>query len=238
MLLDVDYVEPCRDSQSRQFDQHPYILDKPFHEVPALVQFVNTIKQRHKKQPKQQEKMGEITKAERDLMDLISLYPFTPCAVLWKQIGAVSKSVQINARKNLEQLEYVDFVDARVGSTNQLFAWLASMGYAFVGKKVVTCLYRGGMEHSFYIDFIRCCGIKREYKVYPEWLVPPPKLHPVDMAWFFNNQWHCFEVICTSKRTIISHLEKCFLSSDQVATVTLVALLNPSSTVVEKISFF
>ena len=225
MWVKIDYVPPCPGSAHRDYDTHPFIPAKRLHEMPHVMEALEKLiaESRRAKLRQAQAKQSDISENARKLLDLVSIQVYVPAARLWEQIGKVSPSAQANARKELEERGVAYFEEERIGRRNVLMLEPTPQGWEYLGKTPPKAKGRGGLVHRHFAAWLKAWAEKQGHKTETEW-VAPGTTHPADCAHKKDSdKWAVFECVVTSKDNIIDHLEACFIRSDAVATVTIVA---------------
>jgi hypothetical protein len=222
MWVRADYVAPCRTPRPERYDTHPFIPSKRLHELPHVMEALQKLIDHQKGARLRRAKARKsLSKNARRLLHAWALHPHTPVARLWDGLGRPSAAVQKGVREELAR-ELAEFQEVRIGKRNMLFMRPTDAGWAYVKTDPPRRKGRGGIAHTHFCEFIWRVGSKRGYKAVSEWLVPGTN-HPMDAVWLIDGAAHGFEVIVESRDNLVSHLEACFLRSDRVATLTVVA---------------
>jgi len=224
MLVKVDYMPPNR-TPPEEFDTFPSVPSKRLAEMPELQAALEQLVDEHKTTRMRQARRStpKQSKLARNLLDLASVHPCTPVARLFDELGKSSSTAQAAARKALEEQKLADFAAVRIGRRNVLLIRLTDDGWAFLGKQPPRRKGRGDIPHAHVAQWLCWLGEQRGYKTDTEWIVPGTH-HPVDAVWQTTERTETFEVIVGCQDNLASHLTACFINSDAVNTVTIVAL--------------
>ncbi len=225
VLAKIDHFAPCRNAQPN-YDEHAYVPAKRLHELPELMKAMEEIGRRFAP-PKPElpaHEHANLEAATRKLLFLASLHPFWPIARLIdlmepRPIPATREIILEQLKNsNLAQLEEV-----RVGSKTMRLIELREPGWNLLGEPAVKPRGRGELPHRTYSAWVAKCGEKQGYEVEFEWLVPPDRTHPVDVAWRVGNAWHVFEVATTAFGNVDEHLRAIFAPGSPVQKATIIA---------------
>ncbi|MFC1805378.1 hypothetical protein ACFL09_00160 [Planctomycetota bacterium] len=226
----VDYVPPNRKPPPQHYDTHPFIPSKRLHELSHVMAALEKLITEHKRTRLRQAKetqRGEAPALSQQAHRLISLWavkPYTPVARLWDELGRPSPSVQANVRSELEAAKLAEFEEERVGRRNVLLLELTAAGWKHLQRTPPKRKGRGGIAHRHYCHAILRYETARGNKARLEAVVPNTA-HPADVAVLTKGGLHVYEVVSTQDANLLSHLQACFVQSDRVRTVTVVAPL-------------
>jgi hypothetical protein len=166
-----------------------------------------------------------LPKNARMLLLAISAHPWLPLYMLWPKTGlTIAFAAQQAARNALEKHELIESADVRIGRSNIILAWLTEEGAQAAGGNPFRAKGRGEIVHAHFCQWLLQWARRQGHEAAIEWVVPGTN-HPVDCAYRVNNESHVFEVISECRANLGAHLRACFLRSQAVATVTVVAAL-------------
>ncbi len=226
MLADIDFVPPNRSPSPEDFDAHPVVPSirlKDFPEVQqALRRRIGEAEGTKLRQTKW--KKDEVSKLARDFLDAASAHPYEPVARLWNRIGTVPFARQKRVHDDLNNRKLAEFQEIRIGSANVLLTWLSPKAWQMLGKERPARTGRGGIAHRHFANWIERILREQGFEARLEFPVPPTD-HPLDVGYELDGSIYGFEICVTCVANITSHLEACFLSSDLVKNVTIVAPL-------------
>lgn len=223
MLVQVDYMPPNRTPRT-DFDTFPSVPSKRLAEMPELQAALAALIAEHRATRMRQARQGKpaLSELSRKLLDLASLHPCTPVARLFDELGKPSPTAQASARKALEEQKLANFAEVRMGRRNVLLIRLTDEGWSFLGKQPPRRKGRGDIPHWHICQWLCWLGEQRGCKTATEWIVPGTN-HPVDAVWQTSDHIETFEVAVSCEDNLVSHLTACFIDSDAVDTVTIVA---------------
>jgi hypothetical protein len=223
MLAKLHAVPSSRVCRPSRYDSHPFIPAQKLSELPPVQQALKQLLDEHDRTQLRQarRKQATLPKNARDLLDLASLCAYFPVTRLWTKIGVLSAAAQAKAKQELATRGLASFKDTRVSKRTLSLIWIEAKGWQLLGKPPLRRTGRGGIEHCHFCNWLKMWANEQGYKAHTEWPVPGTS-HPADCAYELNGEWHAFEVVCESDN-LIGHLEACFLQSQSVATVTIIA---------------
>jgi hypothetical protein len=225
VLAKIDYIPPCRDAQPK-YDEHPYVPAKRLHELPEVMKAVEELGRRIAP-PKPDTAVEEHAKLEattRELLFLASLHPYWPVARLMDVMETrPSPPLRKVILDQLRNSNLATVKDVRSGSKTQALLELRESGWSLLGKPVVKTRGRGELPHRTFSTWVAMVGEKLGHTVELEWLVPPARTHPVDVAWKIGTAWHVFEVSTTALSNLGEHLTAIFAPGSPVQKATIVA---------------
>jgi hypothetical protein len=224
-----DALPPSRVERPSSFDTHPFVPGKRLHELPELEEALDKLIHEHNRSSGRQ---GQVVAAQgkdelpgnaRKLLLAISAHPWLPLFMLWPKTGLkIAFAAQQTARKALENHKLIESADVRIGRSNIILAWLTEKGAQAAGGNPFRATGRGGIVHAHFCQWLLQWARRQGHEATIEWIVPGTN-HPVDCAYRLNNEWHAFEAISECRDNLCGHLHACFLRSQAVATVTVVA---------------
>ena len=227
-LARVDYVAPCRAPRPSRYDAHPFIPSKRLHELPHVMEGLQKLIDEHKRtrlrqaREKGKQEKPPLSEQALKLASLWAVKPYTPVARIWNELGTPSPSIQAKVRSELTDAKLAAFEERRVGSRNMLFLELCPAGWQLLQRKPPKRKGRGGIAHRHFCHAILRYQKAQGHKARLE-MVVPGTAHPVDVGARRGGALHVYEVIDTCETNLVDHLHACFVQSDQVATVTIVA---------------
>jgi hypothetical protein len=223
MWCKINYVPSNRKRDTPEYNAHPFIPSKELHEMPELENYIDELIAKHKRKSRDiKRKITDLSKTSRNFLDLISLYPFVPCSVLWKQIGKTTPHLRGKVKSDLQDSGLVQFAVARMGRTNQLLPMITPEGSEYLGKEHIKDKGRGDIEHAHYAEWIFRVYTQRGHKIKKEAQVKGTS-HIADLLLEAGEYFWAFEVISKCRSNIIGHLQSCFLNSKTIAKVIIVA---------------
>ena len=208
------------------YDTHPYIPAKSLAEMPELLTALGSLSAQGKRTRVKQVRAGNVglPQLARRLLMAASLFLYHPVARLWEKIGTPSPAIQAAIRDELESRELCKFSELRIGRRNTLLLWITKTGWQLLDTDGPRKTGLGSHPHVTLSQWLRMVGEKRGYKAKTEWVVPGTN-HPCDAAWLINGKWHALEVVVACESNLASHVRACFVKSDAVASLTIVAPL-------------
>ncbi len=223
-----DALPPSRVGRPSSFDTHSFVPGKRLREMPELEAALDRLIEEHYRTTGRQGKAAaaqvkeELPKNARKLLLAISAHPWLPLFMLWPKTGLkIRFAAQQAAREALEEHKLIETLDVRIGRSNIILGWLTEKGAQATGGTVPRA-ERGGPKHVYFCHWLLGWAKRQGYEAFLEWLVPGTT-HPVDCAYRANNAIHAFEVISECSDNLQSHLRACFIRSNAVSTVTVVA---------------
>jgi len=224
MLVEIDYIASARNLGPVTYDAHAFTPAIELSESPEVLSFLATIVQEHKNAEDRQEKAkkSDSDQLPMKLLQLGAENPYVPVARLFKVIGKVRYEAQATIRKFLEDKEFANFEDPRIGRSNRLLMDITDDGYKALGLPIPEGNKgRGGIAHRFFAQWIKKFYENNGNKAYLEFVLPNTN-HPVDVAVPFQNKWQVFEICVTAFDNVISHIKACFEESDVVESLTFI----------------
>ncbi|MEK6675016.1 MAG: hypothetical protein AABZ47_05100, partial [Planctomycetota bacterium] len=225
MLAQIHDVAPDR-GITPNFDTNVHVPSKRLDEMPNLLEALRgTAKQQRKEQTRRAAaEINGLSAEARGLLLQASIHPYWPVARLFELDQVPTPQAQIEIRKEIEDREYAEFEEVRLGSRNVLLLMLTAAAWTLLGKPPIEIGGRGGVAHRHYMAWIRMVSQRRKHdRCVIEWIVPGTT-HPADAAALVNGTWEVFEVVSECSENLIGHLEAALLhASERIARVTVVA---------------
>jgi hypothetical protein len=217
----IDNVQPSPVTGELEYDSHPYVPSMRLSELPHVQEALEKLKAQHRSHATS--KSEGLSEDAHDLLHAACDYPWYPVARLWEKVGRKpSPEAQKKARIALQNPEFAEFDQIRVGKRNPLLIVPTKEGFGALHLQPRSYRGRGGIAHSHVCHWLAMLGTKQGYKVEIEALVPGTN-HAADCLWHKDDALHVFEVVSTCEGNILSHLDACFAQSTAVTTVALVA---------------
>ena len=158
----------------------------------------------------------------RQFLDLASIFPCLPAHKLFERLGKVSPARQKAIIKELEQLGYIKLKLTRLSRYYIRFIKILDKGWLFLNKQPSTHQGKGEIEHRCFVSYIIGFFAKKGYKAKRELLVPNT-MHTLDAGIEQENGIIGFEVVTHTRSNLISHIKSCFVDSNAVKKLIIVA---------------
>lgn len=224
-LCKIDYIPPARNIGTVEYDQHPFVpainTEQTNKIIDELYKIVSQNKNENKGQT--QNKKSDIEKLALKLIKLWADNIYTPMARLYEMLnGKYHYTIQIKIREFIEENQWADFTEVRVGRSNMLFMELEPAGYDALNLPMPQDnIGRGKSEHRHYAHIIKRYFENKGFKAYLE-KKAEGTTHPIDVLVDKNGQMEAYEVSVTAKDNLVSHAEACFEKSDVIKKLTIV----------------
>jgi hypothetical protein len=204
---------------------HPWKPAQGLRELPALQEALNRriadIGQTAARQAKTIARSESLSKIARSLLDYASLHPYEPLHRLLERMDNPSPATQQAAIKELKLKELAVFETVRLSHSSVRLMEMTEKGWQFLSKQPPR-QGRGGITHRHFVYWIISAMKKRGCKATREWLVPGTQ-HAVDVAVEQNGEVTGYEVVVHTTSNLISHIKACFVDSNAVLRLVVVA---------------
>jgi len=226
MKVQIDYMPPSRVHVTK-YDTHPYIPSKRLWEIPAVKQFVDEKKaaytdRKEARKGKADNNVSQLKQLAMKLLQLRASNPYVPVCRLFECLGDIHYKMQKRIREYIEQEEWAQFEEPRIGRSNMLIMDITAEGFTALGLAAPDeNKGRGGIAHRHFAHWIKLHFQKEGRDAYLEWVVPGTN-HPVDVAVQSENAWDVFEICVTAFDNLVRHIEACFKESKVVQSMTVI----------------
>ena len=232
---EMDFVQPARAIGRPAYAKHHHTPSVKLADCYEVLADLDALAGEHDKM--QERQVINQPKCQKQAMELLKLaveQPNMPVARLMEKIGKIAPKIQIAMRTLLEDQGYAEFEEPRVGRKNMLLIEVTNEGYAALGVPIPQGKKgRGGITHRYYARAIQTHYRKLGHEAILEWVVPGTK-HPVDVGANVNGHWEAIEILVTSDKNLISHIEACFEKASVVAKLVVIAGTRKELTALQK----
>ena len=212
------------DMKSIDYNTHPWKPAQGLGELPGLQEALDRRIAESGRTSARQAKRGSNStqnKTARSLLDYASLHPYEPLHRLFERMDNPSPATQQAAIKKLKLKEFAVFETVRLSHSSVRLIEITEKGWQFLSKQPPQ-QGRGGIAHRHFVFWIIAAMKKRGCKATREWLVPGTQ-HAADVAVEVNGEVTTYEVVIHTTSNLISHIKACFVDSNAVLRLVVVA---------------
>lgn len=206
------------------YDILPFVPAVPLSQQPSVLAYLKALGT--------QQRIGQLQRISgssglsehgQQLLALKPANPYAPVVKLWARIGVAGVSAQMAICNELKQLEMAIFEDVRIGRADVALMGLLKKGWQHLEKEPPAGTHNDTLAHDHAKNWIRLDLQRQGYEASCEYPVPGDRTHYADVGCKIDGQLHVCEVVYKSHANVILHLSACFLESEAVAVVTVVA---------------
>lgn len=220
ILTKINFVQPSRLTQPARIDTHPFVPGKPLDEMPHVLKALEEHVAEHGKM--RQRQIGRLRHDAKAFLKSAAQKPLLPAARVFEMIGCTSRSTQKTIREQLQQLDFIEACDARIGRRNVCLFELTDKAWELLGQPSVRKAGRGNLIHRTFQAWVAEGGKRLGLETHLEFLVGN---HPVDVAWeLADGRLRAFECCVRCTDNILNHLLTIFRAGgDTIETAVIVA---------------
>ena len=222
----VDYIPPGRmEIDSLQYNIHAWKEAHRLAELPQLQEALDQRSTEHEQGSARQRIRAKggtpLNSRARSLLDYASLHPCEPVHLLFKRIDNPSPAIQKAVVSELSRKGLAQFEKVRLSHSSVRLIAITEKGWKFLAKKPPR-QGRGGIVHRHFVSWVMSALQKRRYAPKAEGLVPGTR-HAADLIVELDGKITAYEIVTETRDNLTGHIKSCFIDSDAVEQLVIVA---------------